>query len=97
MGQNTLDLMQILGSAKEMVDFIKKKFKIRQCKNFKSNKRVCLNYHIGRCLGPCANNVSKEEYMKQIDQIMMLLERKSRYNKKRIRKRYANSSSKSKI
>ncbi len=65
------------GSAKEMVDFIKKRFKIRQCKNFKSNKRVCLNYHIGRCLGPCANNVSKEEYRKQIDQIMMLLERKN--------------------
>lgn len=65
------------GSAKEMVDFIKKRFKIRQCRNFKSNKRVCLNYHIGRCLGPCANNVSKEEYRKQIDQIMMLLERKN--------------------
>ncbi len=64
------------GSAKEMVDFIKKRFKIRQCRNFKSNKRVCLNYHIGRCLGPCANNVSKEEYMKQIEQIMMFLEGK---------------------
>ena len=64
------------GSAKEMVDFIKSRFKIRQCRNFKSNKRVCLNYHIGRCLGPCANEVSKEEYQKQIDQIVMLLERK---------------------
>ena len=66
------------GSAKEMVDFIKKRFKIRQCRNFKSNKRVCLNYHIGRCLGPCANQVSKEEYTKQIEQIIMLLERKNR-------------------
>lgn len=64
------------GSAKEMVDFIKNKFKIRQCKNFKSNKRVCLNYHINRCLGPCQNKVSKEEYRKQIDQIVMLLEGK---------------------
>ncbi len=65
------------GSAKEMVDFVKNKFKIRQCKNFKSNKRVCLNYHINRCLGPCQNKVSKEEYRKQIDQIMMLLEGKT--------------------
>ena len=64
------------GSAKEMVDFIKQKFKIRQCKNFKSNKRVCLNYHIGRCLGPCVNNVSKEEYRKQIDEIIDLLDGK---------------------
>ena len=80
--------MQMHGSAKEMVDFIKKRFKIRQCRNFKSNKRVCLNYHIGRCLGPCANNVPKEEYQKQIDQIIMLLERKNRQSKKRTRRRY---------
>lgn len=64
------------GSAKEMVSFIREKFKIRQCKNFKSNKRVCLNYHIGRCLGPCVNKVSREEYMEQIHQIEMLLEGK---------------------
>ena len=64
------------GSAKELVDFIKQKFKIRQCRNFKSNKRVCLNYHIGRCLGPCVNNVSKEEYRKQIDEIIEFLDGK---------------------
>lgn len=65
------------GSAKEMVDFIKQKFKIRQCKHFKSNKRACLNYHIGRCLGPCVNKVSKEEYQKQIDEIIDLLDGKT--------------------
>lgn len=75
------------GSSKEMVDFIKSKFKIRQCRNFKQNRRVCLNYHIGRCLGPCANDVSKEEYRKEIDKIMMILERKNRWCKKRTRKR----------
>ncbi len=64
------------GSAKEMVDFIKSKFKIRQCKSFKSSKRVCLNYHINRCSGPCQGLISKEDYRKQIDQIMMLLEGK---------------------
>ena len=65
------------GSAKEMVDFIKQKFKIRQCRNFKSNKRVCLNYHIGRCLGPCVGNVSKDEYKKQIYEIIDLLDGKT--------------------
>jgi len=65
------------GSAKEMVDFIKQKFKIRQCRNFKSNKRVCLNYHIGRCLGPCVNNVSKQEYRKQINEIIDFLDGKA--------------------
>ena len=65
------------GSAKEMVDFIKQKFKIRQCRNFKSNKRACLNYHIGRCLGPCVGNISKEEYRKQINEIIDLLDGKT--------------------
>ncbi len=65
------------GSAKEMVDFIKQKFKIRQCKNFKSNKRACLNYHIGRCSAPCVNKISKEEYRKQIDEIIDLLDGKT--------------------
>ena len=64
------------GSAKEMVDFIKQRFKIRQCRNFKSNKRACLNYHINRCLAPCMGYVTKEEYTEQIDQIIMLLEGK---------------------
>ena len=66
------------GAAKEMVGFIKDRFQIRQCKNFKSNQRSCLNYHIKKCLAPCVGYVSKEEYRKQIDQIIMLLEGKTK-------------------
>ena len=65
------------GSAKEMVDFIKSKYKIRQCKNLKERTRPCLNYHIGRCMAPCMGYVSKEEYRKQIDEIIDLLEGKT--------------------
>lgn len=65
------------GAAKEMVDFIKTKFKIRQCKNFKYKDRPCLNYHIKKCMGPCMGYVSKEEYRKQIDEIIDLLEGKT--------------------
>ena len=64
------------GSAKEMVEFIKQKFKIRQCRNFKSNTRPCLNYHIKRCMAPCVGYISKEEYREQINQILLLLEGK---------------------
>ena len=65
-----------VSSAKEMINFIKEKFKIRQCKNFKNQDRACLNYHIKKCLAPCMGYVSKEEYMKQINQISMLLDGK---------------------
>ena len=65
------------GAAKEMLDFIKEKFQVRQCKNFKYNDRPCLNYHIKKCLAPCMRYVTPEEYMKQIDQIIMFLEGKT--------------------
>ncbi len=64
-------------SAKEMVDFIKSKFKIRQCKNFKFKDRPCLNYHIKKCSGPCMGYISEEEYKNQIDQIINLLSGKT--------------------
>ncbi len=64
------------GAAKEMLDFIKNKYMIRQCRNFKSNNRACLNYHIKRCMAPCVGYVSKEDYRKQIDEIIDLLDGK---------------------
>ncbi len=65
------------GAAREMLNFIKEKFQIRQCRNFKSKDRACLNYHIKKCLAPCMKYVSREEYMVQINQIIMLLEGKT--------------------
>ena len=65
------------GAAKEMVEFIKSKFKIRQCKNFKYKDRPCLNYHIKKCMAPCMGYVSKEEYRNQISEIVDLLEGKT--------------------
>ena len=55
------------GSAKEMIEFIKSRYKIRQC----------LNYHIKKCMAPCMGYVSKEEYRKQINQIISILEGKT--------------------
>lgn len=65
------------GMAKEMLDFIKQKYKIRQCKKFKSTTRACLNYQIKRCMAPCVGYISKEDYRKQIDEIIDLLEGKT--------------------
>ena len=65
------------GAAKEMVEFIKSKFKIRQCRSFKYKDRPCLNYHIKKCLAPCMGYISREEYMKQIDEIVDVLEGKT--------------------
>ena len=72
------------GAAREMVEFIKSRFKIRQCKNFKYKDRACLNYHIKKCLAPCMGYISKEEYSKKIKQIIAILEGKTEDVKKEL-------------
>ena len=65
------------GAANEMLDFIRNRYQIRQCKVFKERTRPCLNYQIKRCSAPCAKKISKEEYSAQINQIISLLEGKT--------------------
>ena len=77
-----------------MLDFIKQKYKIRQCKNFRSETRACLNYHINRCLGPCMGYVSKEDYRKQIDEIIDILDGKVDKVLKELEKQMIEESSK---
>ncbi len=62
------------GAAKEMVEFIKTKFQIRQCKSFKYKDRACLNYYIKKCSGPCMGYISEEDYRKKINQIISILD-----------------------
>ena len=73
------------GSAKELIEFIKGKFKIRQCRSFKYKDRPCLNYHIKKCLAPCMGYVSKEEYRKQINEIISILDGKTEKLEKQIK------------
>ncbi len=74
------------GAAKEMVDFIKEKFKLRHCKNFKYKDRPCLNYHIKKCSAPCMGYISKEEYRKQIDEVVSILDGKTENLEKQLEK-----------
>ena len=55
------------------LDFIKKLFPLKQCKQPKFKNRPCLYYDIGRCLAPCQNKVSPEEYKKLIEQAELFL------------------------
>ena len=74
------------GSAKEMIEFIKSRYKIRQCRSFKYKDRPCLNYHIKKCMAPCMGYISKEDYRKQIDEIISILEGKTDNLKKELEK-----------
>ena len=80
------------GSAKEMIEFIKGKFKIRQCRSFKYKDRPCLNYHIKKCLAPCMGYISKEDYRKQINEIIDILDGKTEKIEKQLKKEMLDAS-----
>ena len=66
--------------ARAILELIKKLYSIRSCslllneKNINAGKfTVCLEYHIGNCLGPCAGFQMKENYDNNIELIRKIL------------------------
>lgn len=57
-----------------VMDIIREYFPTKKC-NKKLNKktRECLNYHIGKCKGPCVGAISKDDYRTMIDEICEFL------------------------
>ncbi|MFV0592551.1 MAG: excinuclease ABC subunit UvrC [Draconibacterium sp.] len=63
-----------------LLDLFKSEYKLRTCnynlskENIAAGKfKVCLEYHIGNCLGPCEGYISEEEYNRGIDDIADIL------------------------
>ncbi|ATD54082.1 excinuclease ABC subunit UvrC [Clostridium chauvoei] len=73
----------------ETMNLINKLFPLRTCKlSIKENGekiRPCLNYHIKKCLGPCAGHATKEEYKKMIDDIIDILNGKDKTIKNQLK------------
>ncbi|MBD3380535.1 MAG: excinuclease ABC subunit UvrC [Candidatus Omnitrophica bacterium] len=59
---------------KSALSFMKKVFPLRTCR--KLRKKVCLEYHMGQCPGPCEGRISREEYMETVEQLKRFLEGK---------------------
>jgi len=65
---------------KQIFELVKNLFPIRTCKlnlsqsNIEKGKfKVCLEYHIGNCLGPCVGLQSEEDYDRSIEQVKNIL------------------------
>lgn len=64
-------------AVRDTVRVLRKLFQIRTCsKVIKEGQqdRPCLNYHIGRCSGPCAGLISKADYRAIVDEVCLFLE-----------------------
>jgi excinuclease ABC subunit C len=65
---------------KTLIGFIRQLYKLRTCTlnltktNIDAGKfKVCLEYHLGNCKGPCVGNQPENEYIENIDQIRDIL------------------------
>lgn len=71
-------------SMKSSLRMINKLFKIRSCKYWidddviaKKKIKICLDYHINKCDGPCEGLVSEKDYNAMVNQVVKLLRGKT--------------------
>ena len=69
-----------VGKVRELLNFIKQTIQLRTCplnltkKNIDRAKfKVCLEYHLGNCKGPCEAKQTEEDYNENIQQVKNLL------------------------
>lgn len=61
------------GAMHATVKLLRYMFPLRNCRKMNPD-RPCLQYHIKRCLAPCAGYVSKEDYGRMIKAVCMILD-----------------------
>ncbi|NLY88473.1 MAG: excinuclease ABC subunit UvrC [Firmicutes bacterium] len=69
------------GALREILRLLRKVFPIRTCKRKltlgEKPQRPCLNYHIGRCPGPCTGKITPEAYRNTVEDVIGFLEGKT--------------------
>ncbi len=76
-------------SLRETLKLIRRLFPIRTCLDtkFTSRLRPCINYEMGRCLGPCCDKTNPAQYREVVKEVRMFLEGKNRDLVGRLEKR----------
>lgn len=59
-------------AAQNVMQILQKLYPLRRCNGHQ--KRACLYYHLGQCIGPCDHEVPVEEYQEQIKNIKRFLD-----------------------
>lgn len=63
---------------RDVLDQVYRLYPLRSCKNdiprmIARGDRPCLNYEMGRCIGPCTGKVSKEEYDELVREVISVV------------------------
>jgi excinuclease ABC subunit C len=63
------------GTMWDLLALINRTFPLRTCRSI-AGRTLCLEYHLGRCLGPCEGLVSQGEYAEIVQKVRLVLEGK---------------------
>ena len=79
-GSEYLGPFTSVGRVRELLDFVKSNIRLRTCQlnltenNIRKGKfKVCLEYHLGNCKGPCEGLQTPEDYKEGLDQLKNIL------------------------
>jgi excinuclease ABC subunit C len=79
-GSEYLGPFTSVGKVRELINFIRQNIPLRTCKlnltenNIRKGKfKVCLEYHLGNCKGPCEGWQTEENYREELQQVKNLL------------------------
>jgi len=67
----------------QLLHLVNRTFPLRKCTDIRG-RRHCLDYHLGRCLGPCEGSVSTAEYDQVVERVRLVLEGRDRELAKQI-------------
>ena len=70
----------------DVLALVNKTIPLRKCRSIEGRK-LCLEYHLGRCLGPCEGLIGRKEYGELVDQARLLLDGKDQELTKRLKER----------
>jgi excinuclease ABC subunit C len=75
-------------SLRQTLKLIRRLFPIRTCLDTKFSHRLrpCLNYEMGRCMGPCCGKIDSLQYKEMVHQVKMFLEGKNKDLVERLKK-----------
>ncbi len=54
------------------LSFMQTVFPLRRCKRL--GKKLCMNYHLSKCLGPCVGKSGKKRYRRTVNELILFLE-----------------------
>lgn len=77
------------GSVRETLALLRRIFPYRSCSDraLLQATRPCLDFHIGRCLGPCTGTLDESVYRATIDEVVKFLEGRHKEVKRRLERR----------